>query len=113
MTEKKQAEKQVFTEVLSKKELINGYHERTGKKKYESEATLESVFAYLEDIVYAQNKGFKLGDIGTVKVQVVPEREHGVPKSDKKVTKPKHLKPKFQVNKGFQRDLAALEVEEG
>ena len=104
---------QVFTEVLKKKELINGFHEATGKNKKESEEALDAVFAYLEEVLYGQKKGFKLGDIGTIKLKVEPEREHGVPKSDEKVTKPKHYKTAFKVNDGFKRDLAALEVVEG
>lgn len=114
--------KQEFTEVLSKKELINGFAELTGKKKNESEQVLDTVFSYLEDILYAQNKGFKLGDIGTVKLQIVPEREHPVPNFDKEaakdpnykpktVVKPEHYGLKFKPNDAFKRDLAEVPVE--
>lgn len=103
---------QVFTEVLKKKELVDGFSEFSEMNKKESEATLDTVFAYLEEVLYTQKKGFKLGGIGTHKVSIVPEREHPIPKSTEKITKPRHYAPKFKPNDGFKKDMADLPVEE-
>lgn len=101
-------QKVTFTEVLKKKELVDGFAEFADKKKNESEETLDTVFAYLEDILYAQKKGFRLGGIGTHKVAIVPEREHPIPKTTEKTTKPEHYAIKFQVNDGLKKDLANI-----
>lgn len=100
--------KVTFTEILKKKELVDGFAEFTGKKKNDSEETLDTVFAYLEDILYTKKKGFRLGGIGTHKVAIVPEREHPIPKTDKKTLKPEHYAIKFKVNDGLKEDLANI-----
>lgn len=103
--------KQVFTEVLKKKELVDGFSEFTSKNKKESEEILDTVFAYFEEVLYVQKKGFRLGGIGTHKLAIVPEREHPIPKSTEKVTKPKHYASRYQVNDGFKKDLAKEPVQ--
>lgn len=103
---------QEFTEVLKKEDLINGYAEAYDKKKNESKEILESVFSYLEDILYVQNKGFKIGDIGTVKLQIVPERVHKHPKTRVELPPtPEHYKVKLKPNSAFEKDLKTVPVE--
>ena len=97
--------------VLSKGEFVTALATKRGTTKKDAASLLDDVFAIVEDTLYGQQKGVKLGDVGTLKVDVVPEREHGIPKSDEKIVKPEHYAVKFKVNSAFKRDLADVEVE--
>lgn len=96
--------------VLKKKDFVTAIAEgfSTAEEKMtkkDAEQLLETFTGVIEDIVFSEHKGVRLGDIGTLRPEVVPEREHNVPNSDKKVTKPEHYALKFRVNAAFKRDL--------
>jgi len=100
-----------MTTVLTKKDFVRLVAERLNTTQIKATEVLDVVFGAVEVAVFEQKAGVKLGDIGTLKVDVVPEREHNVPNSDEKIVKPEHYAVKFKVNSAFKRDLADVEVE--
>ena len=100
-----------MTRVLKKEEFIAAFALKHGVTKKRSEEILDDVWDTIDDVVFEQQAGVKLGNIGTLKVKLVPEREHNKPKSDEKVIKPEHYALKFKVNKKFKEDLETLEVQ--
>ena len=79
--------------------------------KTEAKRILNDFVSVIEDVVFEQQKGIRLGGIGTFKVDVLPEREFGIRNSTEKVTKPERYGLKFVVNKGFKRDLEEVPVD--
>lgn len=99
-----------MTTVLTKDELTKAFADERGTTQKEAKEILEQVFGTIEGILYEQQAGVKLGAIGTLKVDVVAEREHGVPNSDEKIVKPEHYAVKFKVNSALKKDLATVAV---
>ena len=97
--------------VLTKAEFVGTFADKRGVSKKEAAEILEQVFETIEDVVFEQQAGVKLGAIGTLKVDVVPEREHQNPSTGDKITKPEHYAVKFKVNSAFKRDLAEVAIE--
>jgi len=99
-----------MTKVMKTGELVTKLAENMGTTKKEARETLDVVFKTLEDSLFAEQEGFKLGGIGTFKVEVLAEREYPVPNSDEKVTKPERYGVKFKVNSAFRKDLEQVKV---
>lgn len=97
--------------VLTKAEFVGTFADKRGISKKEAAEILDSVFETIEEVVFEQQAGVKLGALGTVKVEVVPEREHQNPSTGGKITKAEHYAVKFKVNSAFKRDLAEVEVQ--
>ena len=72
---------------------------------------LDKVFNVLADVIVTQQKGVKLGEIGTLKVVHVPERDHRNPQTGESVTKPEHYALKFKVSDPFKKELAEVTVQ--
>lgn len=100
-----------MTTVLTKTELVKAFAEERGTTQKEAAEILDQVFGTIEGVLYEQQAGVKLGAIGTLKVDVVPEREHQNPSNGEKITKPEHYAVKFKVNSAFKRDLAEVAIE--
>lgn len=99
--------------VLTNKELVDIYAEKTGMGKGETDKHLKDTFATLAEIVSEYGAGFKFGDFGTFDVVVASERDHRNPKTGETITKPAHNALKFKQNKGeksIKKKLEALEV---
>lgn len=101
--------------ILKTEELVELIAEQFGTEdknisKTEAKNILNNFVAVLEDVVFEQQKGIRLGNIGTFKVDVLPEREFRVPNTGDKVTKPERYSLKFTVNSGFKRDLEQVPV---
>lgn len=97
--------------VLTKKELIDIYAEKKGLKKNETGALLDEVFETLQEIVVEYGAGFRMGDLGTFKVVLKPERTFRNPQNGETGVKPAHYAVKFATNKNTKETLEALEVE--
>lgn len=78
--------------------------------KVAAKELIETFVGVIEDTIFEEQKGIRLGGIGTLKVRTLPERDFPVPGEDRTVTKPERYGVKFDVNKGFQRDLEAVPV---
>lgn len=100
-----------MTTVLTKKDFVKLVAEGLDTTQVKASEVLDIIFGVVETVVFEQKAGVKLGDIGTLKVDVVPEREHSNPKTGEKVIKPEHYAVKFKVNSVFKRDLAEVQVE--
>lgn len=101
------------TTVLTKGELKKLLATEFEMKQADAQEIFDKVINVLADVLIGQQKGVKLGEIGTLKIDVVPEREHGIPNSDEKVLKPKHYALKLRVSKPFKEELAGVTVQEG
>ena len=97
--------------IFNKGELVDIIATKKGIKKKDATAYIEDVFATFEEVITEYATGFKLGDLGTLDVVVVPEREHRNPQSGETIVKPEHYALKFKVNKRTKDALAALSVE--
>ncbi|WP_144509948.1 HU family DNA-binding protein [Bacillus sp. FJAT-22090] len=73
----------------------------------------DRVFAVLEDVVITQQKSVKLGEFGTLKVELKPAREHTNPQDPKgdKIPKSAHYGHKFAPSKSFKKELAEIPVQ--
>ena len=101
----------LYMTTIKKAELVSLLAEALETKKKEAEETLSTVFEVFADVIISQQKGIKLGEIGTVKVDVVPEREHRNPQTGESVTKPEHYALKFKASKPFKEELAEVKVQ--
>lgn len=102
-----------MTTTLTKTELVKAFADVRETTQKEAAEILDQVFGVIEGALYEQQVGVKLGAIGTLKVDVVAEREHQNPSTGGKVTKPEHYAVKFKVNSAFKRDLAEVAVQQG
>lgn len=102
-----------MTTVLTKSELKKLLAEEFETSQTEAIEIFDKVINVLADVLVGQQKGVKLGEIGTLKVDVVPEREHGIPNTTEKVLKPEHYALKFKVSKPFKDELAGVTVQQG
>lgn len=101
--------------ILKTEELVGLIAEAFGTEdkktsKAEAKDILNTFVSVIEDVIFEQQKGVRLGGIGTFKVNVLPEREFRVPNTDKTVTKPDRYALKFDVNTGLKRDLEKVPV---
>lgn len=95
---------------LTKKEFLKLVAEQLETSVTKTEATLDGVWKALEIALIDEQSGVKLGGIGTVSVEVAPERTHRNPQNGEEVVKPEHYKLKFKANAAFKRDLAEVEI---
>lgn len=100
-----------MTTTLTKTELVKAFADKRGTTQKDAAEILDQVFETIEATLYEELTGVKLGAIGTLKVEVVPEREHQNPSTGGKVTKPEHYAVKFKANAAFKRDLAEVAVQ--
>lgn len=97
--------------LLSKEEFVSALASQREVTKVEAKELLSDVFSVVDSAIIDELKDVKLGDIGTLKVVEVPERNHKNPKTGEVIVKPKHYAVKFKANKNFKDDLAAVVVE--
>lgn len=102
--------KQVFTEVLKTKEFEQIIAEEFETTLGDAENILRTFAGAIKRAIYEENKGIRLGDFATLKIQEVPERNHRVPSTGETVTKPEHYAVKLAVNKRFKKDLEELSI---
>jgi len=89
-----------MTEIKKTKELIDFYAETYGVTKKQAKEELERFAEFAEKVIVDEQQGFRLGDVGTFKVEVKPEREYGIPnKPGETKIVPQHYALRFQVNK--------------
>lgn len=100
-----------MTQVLKKEDFIKAFAQKHGVTKKKAEEILDDVWDTIDDIIFEQQVGVKLGNIGTLKVKLVPERKHKNPQTKEEVIKPQHYALKFKVHKKFKEDLETLEVQ--
>lgn len=90
--------------VLTNKELADIYAEKKGMGKGEAAKFLADVFETLGNISVEYASGFKLGDIGTLEVNLVEAKDHNRtnPQTKEKFVQhvPEHFAPKFKFGKG-------------
>lgn len=90
--------------VLTKKELADIYAEKKGMGKGEASKFLDDVFETLSDIAVEYAAGFKLGDIGTLEVNLVEAKDHNRrnPQTGEAFVQhvPEHFAPKFKLAGG-------------
>ncbi|MFS0643697.1 HU family DNA-binding protein [Siminovitchia sp. 179-K 8D1 HS] len=96
---------------VNKKELITLLAEELDVKKTEATRIHDVFVNVLEDLIVEQQAEFKLGDIGTFKVPVRPEREHINPQTGGKVVKPAHFALTFKPSANIKRELESYEIE--
>lgn len=96
---------------IKKTDLVALLAEAQETTKKDAETTLNTVFEVLADVIISQQQGVKLGEIGTLKVDVVPERDHRNPQTGEAVTKPEHYALKFKASKPFKEELAGVTVQ--
>lgn len=99
--------------VLNKNEFVTAVAEgfstdEQKMTKVDAEKLIETFTDVIEDIFFAQQKGIRLGGIGTLRPTIVPERDHRVPSTGEKITKPEHYALKFKANAALKRDLAKV-----
>lgn len=97
--------------VLNKGELVDIISTKKEITKKDATAYIDEVFETFESVITEYAAGFKLGDLGTFDVVVVPEREHRNPQTGDTVVKPEHYALKFKVNKRTKEALAGLTVD--
>ena len=96
---------------IKKAELVTLLAEAQETSKKDAEATLNTVFELFADVIISQQKGIKLGEIGTLKVDVVPERTHRNVQTGEPILKPEHYGIKFKASKPFKEELAEVAVQ--
>lgn len=99
---------------FNKKDVVDLLAQNLGSSKKDAEATLKVVTDTLEEIIVEHQGEFKLGEIGTFKLPIRPEREFANPQDrSQKVVKPAHLALTFKASKTIKDKLAEYEVVEG
>lgn len=90
--------------VLTNKELADIYAEKKGMGKGEALKFLADVFETLDEIVIEYASGYKLGNTGTLEVNLVEAKNHNRrnPQTKEEFVQhvPEHFAPKFKLNKG-------------
>ena len=74
---------------------------------------INTVFETLEALVLEYGRGFKLGAIGKLYVDLRPEEEFYDPRNNGEIIKknPRYV-AKFKVNRKFRKELASVETDE-
>lgn len=97
--------------VFTKKELADIYAEKNEIGKGEALELLDTVFNSLTEIVTEYGSGFKLGELGTFKTDVKPERVYKNPQTGEELPPtPAHYAVKFTPSKKAKDALKRLEV---
>lgn len=97
---------------VNKGELVGLLAEELGTTKKEATEIHDVFVGILENLIVENQAEFKLGNIGTFKVPVQPEREHRNPQTGDKIVKPAHFKLKFQPSANIKNDLESYEIEQ-
>ena len=97
---------------ITKDELKVLLAEEFETSKTEANKIYDKVINVLADVIIVQQKGVKLGEIGTLKVEVVPARVHRNVQTGEPVPKPEHYGLKFKPSKTFKKELAEVAVQE-
>ena len=104
--------------VMKKKEFSDIFAEKYDMGKGEAEKFLDDLFETFEEIILENKKGFKLGNIGEVVVDVVEAKDHKRrnPQTGEEFTQhvPEHYGTKFKLaggQSGLKTKLKNLPVE--
>lgn len=101
----------VYTEVLKTGDFEAILAEEFETTKTDAKEILRTFVGAVKRALHDEQKGVRLGDLGTMKVRIVPERDHRVPSTGETMTKPEHYGVKFDVNARFKKELEELPIE--